>query len=79
MSYVARCKPFTRRKDYLYLGPDSKRPSTSKWPQVFSACGFGPKGKLLQALFTNYDQLDEDIKAELPLKRIWLLAAQEDE
>ncbi len=35
--------------------------------------------ELLQALFTNYDQLDEDIKAELPLKRIWSLAAQEDE
>jgi restriction system protein len=35
--------------------------------------------ELLQALFANYDQLDEDIKAELPLKRIWSLAAQEDE
>jgi len=35
--------------------------------------------ELLQALFANYDQLDEDIKAELPLKRIWSLAAQEGE
>jgi restriction system protein len=35
--------------------------------------------ELLQALFANYDQLDEDIKAELPLKRIWSLAVQETE
>jgi restriction system protein len=33
--------------------------------------------ELLEALFANYDCLDEDIKAELPLKRIWTVAAQE--
>jgi restriction system protein len=33
--------------------------------------------ELLEALFANYDRLDEDIKAELPLKRIWTVAAQE--
>ncbi|MCX8037779.1 MAG: restriction endonuclease [Candidatus Sumerlaeia bacterium] len=35
--------------------------------------------ELLEALFAHYDQLDEDLKAELPLKRIWTVAAQEDE
>lgn len=35
--------------------------------------------ELLEQLFVNYDQLDEDIKAELPLKRVWTIAAQEDE
>ena len=34
---------------------------------------------LLEALFANYDRLDEDLKAELPLKRIWTVAAQEEE
>jgi restriction system protein len=34
---------------------------------------------LLEALFENYDRLDEDLKAELPLKRIWTVAAQEEE
>jgi restriction system protein len=34
---------------------------------------------LLEALFASYDRLDEDIKAELPLKRIWTVAAQEEE
>ena len=34
---------------------------------------------LLEALFANYDRLDEDMKAELPLKRIWTVAAQDEE
>lgn len=35
--------------------------------------------ELLEQLFAHYDHLDEDFKAELPLKRIWTVAAQEDE
>ncbi len=35
--------------------------------------------ELLEALFAHYDNLDEDLKAELPLKRIWIVAAQEEE
>lgn len=35
--------------------------------------------ELLEALFAHYDNLDEDLKAELPLKRIWTVAAQEEE
>ncbi|MBU1405164.1 MAG: restriction endonuclease [Proteobacteria bacterium] len=35
--------------------------------------------ELLEQLFDHYDHLDEDLKAELPLKRIWTVAAQEDE
>jgi restriction system protein len=35
--------------------------------------------ELLEALFAHYDHLDDDLKAELPLKRIWTVAAQEDE
>ncbi|MDW7773742.1 MAG: restriction endonuclease [Desulfobulbaceae bacterium] len=35
--------------------------------------------ELLKQLFAHYDQLDEDLKAELPLKRIWTVAAQEEE
>jgi len=32
---------------------------------------------LLEQLFLNYERLDEEIKAELPLKRIWTVAAVE--
>ena len=35
--------------------------------------------ELLEQLFAHYDHLDEDLKAELPLKRIWMVAAQQDE
>ncbi len=35
--------------------------------------------ELLEALFDQYDHLDDDLKAELPLKRIWTVAAQEAE
>jgi len=35
--------------------------------------------ELLEALFAHYDRLDDDLKAELPLKRIWTVAAQDEE
>lgn len=37
------------------------------------------QAELLEALFTHYDALDDDLKAELPLKRIWTVAVQDDE
>ncbi|MCC7018754.1 MAG: restriction endonuclease [Ardenticatenales bacterium] len=35
--------------------------------------------ELLEALYAHYDALDDDIKAELPLKRIWTVVVQEQE
>ena len=35
--------------------------------------------ELLEQLFANHDRFDDDLKAELPLKRIWTVAAQEKE
>jgi len=35
--------------------------------------------ELLEELFAHYDKLDEDLKAELPLKRIWTVSAQKEE
>jgi restriction system protein len=37
------------------------------------------RNDVLKQLFANYDQLDEEIKAELPLKRIWTLAKKDEE
>lgn len=34
---------------------------------------------LLEKLFEQYDRLDEDLKAELPLKRVWMMAMQDEE
>jgi len=33
--------------------------------------------ELLEQLFEQYDRLDDELKAELPLKRVWMVAAQE--
>lgn len=35
--------------------------------------------ELLEQLFAHYEKLDEDLKAELPLKRIWTITAQEED
>jgi restriction system protein len=35
--------------------------------------------ELLEALFAHYDKFDDELKAELPLKRIWTVAVQEEE
>jgi len=37
------------------------------------------RNDLLHQLFAHYDRLDEDLKADLPLKRIWTVAAQDEE
>jgi restriction system protein len=34
--------------------------------------------ELLEQLFANYDRLSEELKAELPLKRAWMIAAQSE-
>ena len=36
------------------------------------------RGELLEQLFDNYEELDDKIKAELPLKRTWTVASKED-
>ncbi len=36
------------------------------------------RGDLLNALFEHYDRLDPDTRAALPLKRVWMLAGEED-
>ncbi len=35
-------------------------------------------GVLIRALLANYDKIDPVVKAELPLKRFWMVAADED-
>ena len=35
--------------------------------------------ELLEQLFEQYERLDEDLKAELPLKQVWMVASQDDE
>ncbi len=37
------------------------------------------QGDLVEAILQNYERLDDEIKAELPLKRIWILVRDEAE
>jgi hypothetical protein len=37
------------------------------------------QSELLDQIFEHYDQLDEEIRAELPLKRIWTVVLDETE
>ena len=34
--------------------------------------------EILEQLFEQYERLDEDIRAELPLKRVWMVATQDE-
>ena len=36
------------------------------------------RNELIENLLSNYDKLDDDLKAELPLKRIWTISTPED-
>lgn len=37
------------------------------------------QNEILEQLFLHYDQLGEELKSELPMKRIWMITPQEDE
>jgi restriction system protein len=36
------------------------------------------QGNLLDEMLTHYEQFDDELKAELPLKRIWTLVEEPD-
>ena len=48
-------------------------------PSQFFRVRLWNQDTLIQELMTNYEKLDDDIKAELPLKRIWTLAFPEED
>ena len=48
-------------------------------PTQFFRVRMWGQGELIQQLLQHYDKLDEEIKAELPLKRIWTVALDEDD
>lgn len=56
-----------------------KRNVQKELAQSFFKVRLWSQKELLEALFANYDKLDEDLRAELPLKRVWTVAAQDGE
>jgi restriction system protein len=49
---------------------------TREVPVQFFRVRMWDQVELLTQIFTHYDRLDEDLRAELPLKRIWTVAAE---
>jgi restriction system protein len=48
-------------------------------PRLFFKVRMWDQSDVVQQFLAHYDKLDEDIQAEIPLKRIWVVAAQETE
>lgn len=48
-------------------------------PRLFFKVRLWDQNDLIDQFLANYDKLDEDLKAEIPLKRIWAVASPDDE
>jgi len=48
-------------------------------PRNFFKVRFWDQRTLLDQLFEHFDRLDEEIRAEIPLKRIWTVVPDEAE
>jgi restriction system protein len=47
--------------------------------QSYFAVRFWDAADVISAIFSNYDKLSEELRAELPLKRIWTLVPEEED
>lgn len=47
-------------------------------PRLFFKVRLWDQNDVIDEFLLNYDRLDEDLKAEIPLKRIWAMAASDD-
>jgi restriction system protein len=56
-----------------------KRTVSAEEARLFFKVRLWDQAKLIEQLLKHYDNLDEDIKAELPLKRIWTVASVSDD
>jgi restriction system protein len=57
---------------------DFKQTVYKEVPTKFFSVRLWNQKDLIDQLLANYDKLDQDIKAELPLKQIWTVASPED-
>ena len=48
-------------------------------PQNFFKVRLWDQNDLIDQFLALYDRLDEDLRAEIPLKRIWAVASQEED
>ena len=48
-------------------------------PRLFFKVRLWDQSELIDQFLAAYDELDEDLRAAVPLKRIWAVAAQDQE
>lgn len=58
---------------------DFKQTVYREVPSKFFSVRLWNQKDLIEQILINYDKLDQDIKAELPFKQIWTIAALEDQ
>jgi restriction system protein len=75
---IAAMKKFNAKQGLFVSWGGFKSTVQKELAATFFELRLWTKKDLLDALFAHYDKLDEDLKAELPLKRIWTVAAQEE-
>lgn len=56
-----------------------KKTILDELPRLFFKVRMWDQNDLIDHFLANYDKLDEDLRAELPLKRIWTVASAEEE
>ncbi|XOV76030.1 MAG: hypothetical protein ACFHWZ_03390 [Phycisphaerales bacterium] len=54
-----------------------KKTIMAELPRLFFKVRLWDQNDLIDQFLTFYDKLDEDLRAELPLKRIWAVASHE--
>jgi predicted Mrr-cat superfamily restriction endonuclease len=60
------------------LGRGFKSSIAKEVPRQFFKVRMWDQTDLITEIFDHYNELDEDVRAELPLKRIWTIAADEE-
>ncbi len=56
-----------------------KQSVTREVPRLFFKVRLWDQNDLIDEFLTYYDKLDEDLRAEIPLKRVWTVALADDE
>ncbi len=56
-----------------------KKTVMAELPRLFFKVRMWDQNDLIEQFLANYDKLSEDLRADIPLKRIWAVASQEDD
>lgn len=56
-----------------------KKTIIAELPRLFFKVRMWDQNDLIDEFLANYDKLDEDLRAEIPLKRIWAVASADEE